>query len=220
MSLLTERYLDQLPFWPKSGRHILAQVDAESVIVYQAYRPSIGQFAITHGYFGGEFSYTRMSWIKTNFLWMMYRSGWGTKPGQEVTLAIRLHRPFFDSLLTQAVESTFSAGQYVSYAEWKCAIARSLVRVQWDPDHLPTGSAVLRRALQLGLRGRVLKEYGKQQILEIIDLSNFVSEQRVNISSDRRAELVTPAECVYIPDDPAIRLRLQLDDPNQDITAG
>ncbi|WP_216092858.1 DUF4291 family protein [Candidatus Marithrix sp. Canyon 246] len=24
-----------------------------------------------------------MTWIKTNFLWMMYRSEWGTKQGQE-----------------------------------------------------------------------------------------------------------------------------------------
>jgi len=27
-----------------------------------------------------------MSWIKPNFLWMMYRCGWGTKEGQQVTL--------------------------------------------------------------------------------------------------------------------------------------
>ncbi|WP_287277994.1 MULTISPECIES: DUF4291 family protein [unclassified Okeania] len=25
-----------------------------------------------------------MSWIKTNFLWMMYRSAWGSKTGQEI----------------------------------------------------------------------------------------------------------------------------------------
>lgn len=31
--------------WPRSGRHILDQFDPESVIVYQAYRPSIGRFA-------------------------------------------------------------------------------------------------------------------------------------------------------------------------------
>ena len=103
--LLTERYINQIDQWPKSGRHILAQFDTDSVILYQAYRPSIGQFASEHGYFGGDFSFSRMSWIKPNFLWMMYRSGWGTKPGQKVTLAIRIRRSFFDSLLTQAVES-------------------------------------------------------------------------------------------------------------------
>lgn len=82
--------------------------------------------------------------------------------------------------------------------------------MQWDPDHHPTGHALLRRAIQLGLRGRVLREFGKTQILEVIDFSSLVAEQRVNITSDRRTELVTPAERVYTPDDPAIRLKLQL----------
>ncbi len=86
--LQTEAYRSQLEHWPKTGRHILAQFDEETIVVYQAYRPAIGHFAAHHQYFGGEFSYGRMSWIKPNFLWMMYRSGWGTKPEQEVTLAV------------------------------------------------------------------------------------------------------------------------------------
>src|SRR3974390_3276628 len=99
MNLLTEPYLVQNARLPKTGRHILAQFDDESVIVYQAYRPAIGHFAAQHGYFGGEFSLNRMSWIKPNFLWMTYRSGWGTKEGQEVTLAVRLRRAAFDEIL-------------------------------------------------------------------------------------------------------------------------
>jgi hypothetical protein len=73
----SQRYLDQQQRWPSSGRHILACFDEESIVVYQAYSPAIGRFAARHGYFGGEFSYSRMSWIKPNFLWMMYRSNWG-----------------------------------------------------------------------------------------------------------------------------------------------
>ena len=73
MNLQTTPYVVQQATWPAEGRHILAQYDGQSVIVYQAYRPSIGNFAAQHGYFGGEFSFTRMSWIKPNFLWMMYR---------------------------------------------------------------------------------------------------------------------------------------------------
>ena len=45
MPLTTEPYLVQDPRWPTSGRHILAQFDAESVVVYQAYSPAIGHFA-------------------------------------------------------------------------------------------------------------------------------------------------------------------------------
>ncbi len=105
--LLTERYVDQVALLPRSGRHILAQFGAEGIIVYQAYQPSVAAYAVAHGHFGGEFSYERMSWIKPSFLWMMYRSGWGTKPGQEATLAIRIRRTFFDDLLAGAVLSSF-----------------------------------------------------------------------------------------------------------------
>src|SRR3954447_61697 len=118
MTLITEPYLAQDARWPRSGRHILAQFDAESVVVYQAYRPEIGHFAARHGYFGGAFSLGRMSWIKPNFLWMMYRSGWGTKEGQEVTLAVRLRRDAFDEILAQAVASTYSSSAYPTTQLW------------------------------------------------------------------------------------------------------
>ncbi len=55
MALVTEPYLTQVARWPATGRHILAQYDDTSVVVYQAYRPNIGHFAATHGYFGGAF---------------------------------------------------------------------------------------------------------------------------------------------------------------------
>jgi hypothetical protein len=48
--------------------------------MYQAYRPSTGAFAIAIDCLGGsDFSFNWMSWTKPNFLWMMYRSGWGTR---------------------------------------------------------------------------------------------------------------------------------------------
>jgi hypothetical protein len=63
-ALTLERYRDQQARWPAEGRHILAQHDETSVVVYQAYRPAIGHYAARHGRFGGEFSLDRMSWIK------------------------------------------------------------------------------------------------------------------------------------------------------------
>lgn len=108
-------YTEQKKIWPVSGRHILAQYDEFSIVVYQAYRLTIGEYAIEHQRFGGDFSYNRMSWIKPNFLWMMYRSGWGTKPGQEVILAIRIKREFFEKILAEAVPSTHDSEQYTSH---------------------------------------------------------------------------------------------------------
>lgn len=73
MNLPTELYSVQCARWPSAGEHILAHHDDETIVVYQAYRPSIGNYAIEHGRFGGpDFSLQRMSWIKPNFLWMMY----------------------------------------------------------------------------------------------------------------------------------------------------
>ncbi|WP_009633425.1 DUF4291 family protein [Synechocystis sp. PCC 7509] len=68
MRSITEPYLTQVDRLPKVGNHILAQFDESSIVVYQAYRPAIGNFAATQGYFGGEFSFGRTSWIEPNFL--------------------------------------------------------------------------------------------------------------------------------------------------------
>ena len=34
--------------WPAEGRHILAQFDEESVVVYQAFCPEIADYAVKH----------------------------------------------------------------------------------------------------------------------------------------------------------------------------
>jgi hypothetical protein len=65
--LRTATYAEQRTRWPPEGRHILAQYDDTSIIVYQAYRPAIADHAVRNGCFGGDFSYSRMSWIKPNF---------------------------------------------------------------------------------------------------------------------------------------------------------
>lgn len=195
--LPVESYLAQASLWPQEGQHILAQYDDRSVVVYQAYRPSTGAFAIANGCLGGpDFSFNRMSWIKPNFLWMMYRSGWGTKEGQEVTLGLRIRRPFFESLLAQAVPSSLDPQRYASQQAWQDAVAGSDVRLQWDPDHAPDGSKLARRAIQLGLRGDALRAMASRELLEVIDMSGFVATQRAAALGDAAA-LQTPVEYVY-----------------------
>jgi hypothetical protein len=194
MNLLTERYVVQASRWPASGRHILAQFDAETIVVYQAYRPSIGRFAIDHQALGGpDFSFARMSWIKPNFLWMMYRSGWGAKADQETTLALRIHRPAFDELLSAAVASSYDAA-HGARDEWQRAVALSDVRVQWDPDHGPRGEPLDRRALQLGLRGETLASFARKWIVDVQDMSGFVDQQRRILESGNLDALRSPAE--------------------------
>jgi hypothetical protein len=210
--IVTEPYTDQVKAWPARGRHILAQFDDSTIVVYQAFRSVIGSHAVKHGRFGGDFSFSRMSWIKPNFLWMMYRSGWGTKENQECTLALRIRRTFFDSILAAAVPSTWDREMFESEHKWMDAVSRSSVRLQWDPDHHPSGAKFERRAIQLGLRGEVLAAFGQRELVEVIDLSDFVAEQRPRLSSTDLAELITPREREYRPSDPTVASRLGLDD--------
>jgi len=198
MTLLRlESFQAQSARWPASGRHVLAQYDDESVVVYQAYRPSIGLYAAEHGEFGGGFSLSRMSWIKPNFLWMMYRCGWATKEGQEVVLAVWLAREAFDQILSLAVPSSYWDHRYPDRAAWEADIARSDVRLQWDPDHDPHGNPVTRRAVQLGLRGAVLASYAKKWVRRIEDVTAFVHDQHARLRRGGVAALETPAETVY-----------------------
>ena len=204
LRLKTKPYLEQLAAWPRSGRHILAQFDDDSIYVYQAYRAAIADYAVKQQRFGGDFSYSRMSWIKPNFLWMMYRAGWAQKEGQERILAVRLPRSFFDELLSAVVPSTFGQSLFETQEEWKEAVAKSEVRLQWDPDHDPSGHPVERRAVQLGLRGHALRRYGEQELISVEDITDFVLEQRSNLDGTYKS-LITPEERVYVPEPNAAR---------------
>ena len=121
-SLRVARYVEQRAYWPTVGRHLLAQFDERGVVVYQAYRPSIAAYAVEHQRFGVEFGFTRMSWIKPGYLWMMFRSGWATKENQERVLAVTIERVAFDAFLGAAVASSFIAELYASPEAWLAVV--------------------------------------------------------------------------------------------------
>src|SRR5581483_6063012 len=127
--------------------------------------------------------------------------------------AVRLKREAFDAILAQAVASTFGGvpGFFSSDADWKAAVARSDVRLQWDPDHHPSGSPLERRAIQLGLRGETLRRYGREWILGIEDVSDFVCEQRAHVEARAYDRLITPRERNYVMENAATRVRVGLD---------
>lgn len=198
MKLALELYETQQKRWPQAGRHIMAQYDAEAIVVYQAFRPKIGQYAARNGrHFGDNFLLSRMSWIKPNFLWMMYRCGWATKKNQEMVLAVSLKRTAFDLILNEAVASAFDPEQHGSHSEWQEALGQSQVRLQWDPDHAPDGAKLVRRAVQLGLRGDFLARYAAEWIVSIEDITNFAADQRRHVLSGDLSQLETPREEAY-----------------------
>jgi hypothetical protein len=152
-----------------------------------------------------------MSCIKPNFLWMMYRCGWATKEGQEVVLAIRLRRDGFETILRQAVHSTFSASGGSDLEEWQRQVKESDVRLQWDPDHDPHAAPQARRAIQLGLRGEALRAFCDDWTISIENVTEFVHEQRKVLNEEGIEAVFTPREEIYPVDDPSFRGRLGME---------
>ena len=209
-TLRLEPWVDQRARWPTEGRHVLAQFDESSIVVYQAYRPEIGRQAVAEQRFGGPFfKFERMSWIKTSFLWMMFRSGWGTKENQECVLAIHLRRDAFAEILSQTVPAKFIPELHATEVDWHEALRHSNVRLQWDPDHGPRGQPMARRAIQLGLRGDVLRRFGTEWITRMEDISGYVADQRMRLSAGHE-DLLIPQELSYGPLEPAVAARVRV----------
>lgn len=209
--ILLDRYFAQRGRLPLTGRHILAHYDATTIVVYQAYKRSIGLGAALDGRFGQEWSRTRMSWIKTSFLWMMHRCGWATKQNQEIVLAIRIMRSGFDEMLRCAVSSLFDPEAYSNRDMWSAEVAMSDVRLQWDPDRDPLGMPLERRAIQLGLRRGVLNRFADEWIVGIEDITSLVREQHARVIAGNLGELELPREVLYPVSCPMIAKRLGMD---------
>jgi Domain of unknown function (DUF4291) len=182
---------------PKAGQYIIAHQNEKEVVVYQAYKPSIASFAVSNQTLGGcDYSYNRMSWIKPNFLWMMYRCGWAEKQNQERVLALWINKSVLEDLLTNAVFSSFKSQHYSSYEAWEKELISKEARLQWDPDHDPYGNKITRRALQLGLKGKLLEKFGKSQINLIEDITDYVKEQNKYVTSNQIDKLTVPIETI------------------------
>jgi hypothetical protein len=154
---------------------IRARFDDSVIRVYQAFSPAIASPTLAAGHFVPPFSLTRMTWIKPSFNWMMYRSGYATKPGQETVLAIDITRDGFDWALHHAVLSTRHPGIHSSNEEWRSLLAELPVRVQWDPERnwrLEPIDGV--RAIQIGLSGEAVNRYVNDWIVRIEDVTSVV----------------------------------------------
>lgn len=210
ISYPTGSYVEQTKKWPKDGRHILASFNHSTVVVYQAFCPEIASYAVEHGRFGGpKYSMTRMTWIKTNFLWMMYRSSWARAPRQERILALHLLRAGFETILAAAREGTAVTGKASSKSD--------LVRLQWDPDHDPFGDKLPRRAIQLGLRGDMVSYFNEKCIQKVEDVTDFVQAQHFHVVGSDLSKLIVPVEDCYIPSDVEICRRIRLEGFDGDV---
>lgn len=211
MKIETEQYIKQEELLPVGGKHIIGNYNDESIIVYQAFNEKIADYAVKHQTFGGNsFSFKRMTWIKPNFLWMMYRAGWASKVNQERILAIKISKEGFIKILEEAVHSTFKSHIYGSEEEWKKALQRSDVRLQWDPYHDPFGAKKERKAIQLGLRNDFVKQYCEEWIIEIEDITDYVKQEKATLDSKRVSHIHIPVERVFDNLDEELKRKLDI----------
>lgn len=204
-----EKYIEQKERLPKEGKQIIGRLEGENIIVYQAFNPNIAAYAIKNQKFGGEhYSFSRMSWIKPGFLWMMYRAGWASKEQQQKILAITLPLDKFKLILREATISSYTDKIYSTHEEWKAELEKTEVRLQWDPDHDPNGKKQERKAIQLGMKGDILKNFCTEWIVKIEDITPFVKEEYEKVLANNLDRLEIPFEEVISIKDDLINKRL------------
>ena len=150
---------------------VRARYGANTITVYQAYRPEIGLAAAHDGRFPDAWQRDRMTWVKPSFLWMMYRCGWATKQGQETVLAIEITRDGFEWALGHARLSHDERGLHADRSSWQRALKRAPARVQWDPERDLHLRPLPYRSLQLGLAQEAAHLFADEWTVSISDVT-------------------------------------------------
>jgi len=165
---------------------VRADYDRGTIVVYQAYRADIAEAAVRAQRFVEPFSLNRMTWIKPSFLWLMGRSNWARKPGQEHILAVRITREGWESALSQAVLTGYERGVHADRADWEQQMKRATVHVQWDPERTLAGAVLDARSIQVGLSRHVIADYVNTWTTEIRDITPTVRKMADLIKAGRK----------------------------------
>jgi hypothetical protein len=178
---------------------IRADFDRETVVVYQAYSRAIADAALGAKRFVAPFSFHRMTWIKPSFLWLMHRSNWGQKHGQERVLAVRIKRSGWEKALSLAVPTSFEPSLFRSAAEWQEQFDEAEVHLQWDPERSLRGAGLPYSSIQVGLSRHIIREYVEDWVVDIEDYSPKVRKIYDHLQQGRadRAKRQLPPERVY-----------------------
>jgi hypothetical protein len=178
---------------------IRADYDDRSILVYQAYPKAIALPAAQNNRFVPPFSLNRMTWIKPSFLWLMERSNWGLKSGQEMILAIRITRGGWEEALSQAVLTSYDPRVHRHYDEWAAQFEKALVHVQWDPERTLRGKSLPVNSIQVGLSRHIIEKYVNEWTIEIQDATPSVRKiyGLLQQGQEAKAKGLLPKERIY-----------------------
>jgi hypothetical protein len=165
-------------------REVRADFDDRTIVVYQAYSPAVADAALAAGTFVTPFSFGRMTWIKPSLLWLMHRSNWGRKAGQERILAVRISRAGWEQALSEAVLTTDPE------------LGRARVHVQWDPERSLRGAALNHYSIQVGIGRELIRAYAQEWVVGLADLTPTVRKVAALVQAGRgaQAQRLLPAE--------------------------
>lgn len=182
-----------------TNNQIRAQYDDTTITVYQAYNSAIAKGAVENQTFVPPFKMERMTWIKPSYLWMMYRSGWAQKEGQEHILKIKIKREGFEWALSNACLSHFNSNIHQDRESWKTTLQQSPVRIQWDPEKNIFMEALPYRSIQIGLSDEAVGKYVNEWITEIEDITDNCKNIHQLITEGKidEAKTLLPVEEIY-----------------------
>ncbi|GIH93435.1 hypothetical protein Psi01_40650 [Planobispora siamensis] len=183
-------------------RQVRADYDAETIVVYQAYSSAVADPALQAGRFVPPFSFTRMTWIKPSFLWLMHRSNWAHKPGQERVLAVRITREGWHEALGRAVLTTAAPE----------ALNRAAVHLQWDPERSLRGAALNHYSIQVGIGRGLIRTFAEEWIVGLTDITPQVRKiaALVQAGQTAKARRLLPPERIHpVPREIARRLLIE-----------
>ena len=213
---------------PTPYRQIRALYDETTVTVYQAYKSTIAEAAVSTQKLNAspDFRPGRMTWIKPSWCWMMYRAGYSFKdPGQSRILALRMRREDFLGLLGRAVLSSDARARGGAGGDDARRRGKSAdVRVQWDPERTPGLHALPYRSIQVGIPGALSEIWAKEWIVEIEDVTDRARElkrmldQRPDVTIDVLIELgLIPVERpLPVPESIEARLEMSASAPRSE----
>ncbi len=182
-----------------SVREIRADYDDSTIVVYQAYGDAIADAALANGRSVAPFSFTRMSWTKPSFLWLMHRSNWGRKKGQERTLRVRIRREGWEKALSLGVLTSPDGPWAGNASNWSPAFKAAQVHIQWDTERSLRGAALEHQSIQVGLSRHIIEEFVDSWIVELEDVTPKVRtmSKQLRAGSHKEARRLLPKERPY-----------------------
>lgn len=188
---------------------IRADYDRETIVLYQAYNRQIADLAVRNQTFVSPFSFNRMTWIKPSFCWLMHRSNWAQKRGQERTLRVRISRSGWEEALSLGVLTAPQGAVFGDPTRWEREFRDAAVHIQWDTERSVRGAALDHYSIQVGLSRHIIRRFVEDWIVSIEDYSPTVTKlyNLLHSGNANRIGRFLPSERLY-PMTPEVAKRI------------